>query len=417
VRLLAAAGTRLAASLDYAATLQAIAELVVPALADYCTIDVLEGDGRLHRLGVAHVEPAGLALLEAARAYPPEIGGDSPLTAALAGGGAVLVGEVTPDWLERATRPGEHRRLVEALGPRSLLLVPLVAHDRPLGLLTLVSTRADHRYDEVDLALTRELAVRCALAIDKARLYREALEAVAIRDQVLGAVSHDLQNPLGTIRGLTQMMQRRLRRLAGPEAGELAEPAARIEVLTRRMGGMVRDLLDAVRLQLGEALDLDCGPVDLVTLVRRVVAEQQPAAGSERVRVTASVGALVGRWDGARLERVVANLVANALKYSPAGHPVEVTIGREETADEEVAVLTVRDQGVGIPAADLPHIFTPFRRGRNVAGRVQGTGFGLAGSRHIVERHGGRIEVASVEGAGSAFTVRLPLGGPAGSGR
>jgi signal transduction histidine kinase len=118
---------------------------------------------------------------------------------------------------------------------------------------------------------------------------------------------------------------------------------------------------------------------------------------------------VVGLWDADRLTRVLENLVANAVKYSPAGSAVVVRVDREEAADGPVAVLSITDHGVGIPANDLPHIFERFRRGGNVAGRIAGSGLGLWGSQRIVAQHGGTIAIDSTEGHGTTVTVRLPL--------
>jgi signal transduction histidine kinase len=131
----------------------------------------------------------------------------------------------------------------------------------------------------------------------------------------------------------------------------------------------------------------------------------QHTSDSHVVRFEPSVAELAGTWDSARLERVLANLLANALKYSPSGGEVLVEVSR----DADWAVLSVADHGIGIPAADLPHIFERFRRASNVAGRIAGSGLGLAGARDIVEQHGGTIFVLSEEGRGSRFVVRLPL--------
>ena len=114
-------------------------------------------------------------------------------------------------------------------------------------------------------------------------------------------------------------------------------------------------------------------------------------------------------WDADRLTRVLENLVANAVKYSPAGSTVVVRVDFEEAPNGPLAVLSVADQGVGIPAADLPHIFERFRRGGNVAGRIAGSGLGLWGSQRIVAQHGGTITIDSAEGSGTTVTVRLPL--------
>jgi signal transduction histidine kinase len=135
--------------------------------------------------------------------------------------------------------------------------------------------------------------------------------------------------------------------------------------------------------------------------------DETPDAG--RIRLGLPPEPLVGFWDAARLERVIENLVGNALKYSPAPSEVQVSVGRQDTADGAWAVVRVRDHGLGIPDEDLGRVFEPFQRARNVQGRIRGTGVGLASARQIVQEHGGHISVDSREGAGSTFTVCLPL--------
>jgi signal transduction histidine kinase len=171
---------------------------------------------------------------------------------------------------------------------------------------------------------------------------------------------------------------------------------------------------------MGRSLRLRCELCDLVALVQQAAADQQRMTERHRLRVESALPTLVGTWDAARLRRVLDNLLANAVKYSPAGGEVTVsleTADRVPTGPQEDpmggqgrawAVLQVRDQGVGIPAADQAHIFERFWRGGNV-GHIAGRGLGLAGVRHIVQQHGGSIDLQSQEGAGSTFTIRLPL--------
>ena len=242
-----------------------------------------------------------------------------------------------------------------------------------------------------------------------------AEEAGRQRDQFLAAASHDLKTPLTTIKALAQLLERRASRDTLPDVQGFSEGLASIDAATNKMIAQIDELMDAVRLQTDRSLDLDYHPTDLLQLVRNVSAELQKALDRHHIRIEAAASELVGNWDSRRLERVIGNLLNNAVKYSPAGGEVVVTLTREETSAGDWAVLVVRDQGIGIPAADLPHVFEPFHRGRNVVGKVAGTGIGLAGVRQIVEQHGGTITAQSQEGAGSAFCVRLPLAreGPA----
>jgi signal transduction histidine kinase len=153
--------------------------------------------------------------------------------------------------------------------------------------------------------------------------------------------------------------------------------------------------------------------VDVVALVREAVQTQAETAERHRLQLDASVPELSGTLDGPRLQRVLDNLLANAVNYSPEGTAIRVGVYRQTGLDGDWAVITVRDAGVGIPAKDLPRIFEPFYRGANVADRAGGVGLGLSGSRQIVDQHGGTLTVESDEGTGSTFTVRLPLVPPA----
>jgi signal transduction histidine kinase len=228
------------------------------------------------------------------------------------------------------------------------------------------------------------------------------------REEFLSSAAHDLKTPLTSIRGQAQLAQRRLTRLASPETAPLLGQLARIQTGTTTMVGMINELVDVTRQQMGGALDLHREPTDLVALVQDCVESRRDESG-RLIRLETEVPELHADVDAARVSRVVGNLLSNALKYSPAEGGIWVRLAQEEGANGLAAVLTVRDEGIGIPAADLPHIFERFRRASNVAAHIQGTGIGLASAWGIVEQHGGTITVESVEGDGSTFTVRLPL--------
>ena len=229
------------------------------------------------------------------------------------------------------------------------------------------------------------------------------------KDAFLGAISHDLRNPLTAIKARAQLLQRRAEQLSGEAAASIAEGLGAIDLAATRITGMINELLDVTRIQAGQPLDLDRQSMDLVELAGRVSAELQPGAERHRIEVVSELPALVGTWDAARLERALTNLVSNAIKYSPAGGQVRVELGQECDNGDEWAVLRVADRGVGIPGHELPRVFERFFRGSNVQGKFAGTGLGLAGARQIVEQHGGQVSVESQEQAGTTFTIRLPL--------
>jgi signal transduction histidine kinase len=238
----------------------------------------------------------------------------------------------------------------------------------------------------------------------------EAESAVRTRDELLAIVSHDLKNPLAAIKGNSQLLWRRVARMDVDDAEKLTMLLNRIDEAASRMNLLISDLMDFGRLQAGQSLTLQRRPVDLVTLANNVARELQNTTDSHVIRVDAGVASLAGMWDGPRIEQVLSNLLANAIKYSPQGGPITVRVYRREDGR---AALSVSDQGLGIPPQDLPHIFEWFRRAKNTSGRISGAGIGLASARYIAHQHGGDIEVESVPGEGSTFTLVLPVEPPA----
>ena len=294
------------------------------------------------------------------------------------------------------------------LNVRSYSGVPIVGADGTTAGTLCTLHRQPRTVPAGELALLTLAAriVAQTFAADAARDATRRLDRE--REHFLSAISHDLKTPLTSVRGYTQMAQRQAERL-DPAHADLPRYLGQIDQGTTRLLNLIDELTDATRARLGQGLELHRAPTDVVALARGVVA-QHAGLTAHRVTIAASPPALDAVVDVARLERVLDNLLANALKYSPADGDIEVRVTREGDA----AVIAVRDHGLGIPAADLPHVFAPFRRGGNV-GRIEGTGMGLAGARHIVEAHGGALTVESTEGVGSTFTVRLPLDAPEGA--
>jgi signal transduction histidine kinase len=291
---------------------------------------------------------------------------------------------------------------------RGWLAAPLIARDgHNIGLIQL-SDKYAGEFTEEDEAVLVQLAQMASVAIENARLYQEARGAAQAREELLSVVSHDLKNPLASIKGYAQLLRRRIERLAIPEATRLVDSLTKIDTASARMVGQIDELLDAARLSAGQPLDLSFERIDLVALIRQVATERQQTTQHHIIQVTTAVPELYGAYDAVRIERVFSNLIANAIKYSPDGGAIDVDIAQQQ-GDQSWAIVAVRDQGVGIPAADLPRIFERFHRAGNVARHIQGTGIGLSSARQIVEQHDGTIEVASQEGVGSTFTVRLPL--------
>jgi PAS domain S-box-containing protein len=261
-------------------------------------------------------------------------------------------------------------------------------------------------------AIGRDVGERRRLEAERDRLLaaeqaarKQAEDAITARDEFIAVVSHDLRNPLAAIKGQIQMVRRRAARGDAPSAEQLVERLDTIQSSITALSAQLDELHDATRLQVGRPLDLRLRPTDLVALARESVRSQQHTSEAHPIRFESALAELVGNWDPDRLERVLANLLSNAIKYSPSGSEVLVQVSR----DDGWALVAVTDWGLGIPRADLPHVFERFRRASNVGGKIAGSGLGLAGARDIVEQHGGSIGVTSEEGRGSTFVVRLPL--------
>ncbi len=239
--------------------------------------------------------------------------------------------------------------------------------------------------------------------------HSEAEAALAIRNTFLSSVSHDLKTPLAAIKANLQLIQRRMRREPPKESEWISERLAAMERAITKMTGMIDDLLDLSRLQALHRIEEDFVPLDLLPLLQSAVTEQQATTKRHRLLLTTDREPLPVLVNATRSDRVLTNLLGNAIKYSPNGGDITIIATKELQDGHEWAQLTFRDEGIGIPTADLPHIFRPFLRASNVTNRFQGTGVGLASVTQVVEQHQGTIEVVSEEGSGSCFTLRLPL--------
>ena len=252
--------------------------------------------------------------------------------------------------------------------------------------------------NETNRVLNLELEARVEQATAALRQEMHA------RAEFMSTVSHDLKSPLTFVKGMANL--RRRRAVAAPETRPLIDALEQIEATAGRMAQQLDELVDASRLESGTPLELHRDKVDLVALANKAVVQHQHTTDRHALHVSTRLPQLIGEWDELRLGRVLDNLLDNAVKYSPRGGSIKVSIG---TGEDGAAVLSVSDRGEGIPASDLPHIFERFRRGENVEGRIPGTGIGLAGVQRIVEQHQGTIAVNSKVGVGTTITIRLPL--------
>jgi len=386
--------------LDYERNLQRVAELAVPALSDWCAIDMLDGD-RLERLVVTHRDADQLLIAtELYAKYPPSLDGEG-VGLVIRTGRPQLHPEITDEMLAASAREPEFLSLIRQLQLQSAMLVPLTAGRRTFGVITFASSRGGRRFGPADLELAMELAKRAGLAIENARLFEEARNANRLKDEFLATLSHELRTPLNVIVG-------RVKRLrddpTGPHVPRTAETIDRnAQALTR----LVEDLLDVSRFTQGQ-VQVRLQPIDWRQVIQAVVTSLEPTARAKGLRLSASLpgeaAAVLG--DATRLQQVAWNLVTNAIKYTGQDGRIAVALD-QQTAE---FVLAVSDTGIGISAEFLPHVFDPFRQEESATSRQQGgLGLGLSIVKRMVELHGGRVSASSEgPGRGSRFEVRLP---------
>jgi len=396
-KFLAEASEALASSLDYEVTLDAVTRLAVPTFADWCFVRLVDEGQAPARLQAAHADPREATVADRLRELVPalDVRGVAPALEMLGGGQSLLLAEISPAWLETA-------RLLQELAPRSAMIVPLVARSRNIGTLMFVSSSADRRYGAADLTLAEDLAHRAALAVDNARLYQEAQRANRAKDEFVATLSHELRTPLTAMLGWTMMLKSgRL------NTDEFGEALTNIERNTRAQTRLIDELLDVSRIVAGK-LDIDKQPVDLAAVVRQAVESVRRDADAKSIRLRCFADTpLSVLGDAGRLEQVVVNLVANAVKFTPPHGHVDVTLDRHQAS----ARLVVIDTGHGIDPEMLPHIFERFRQADGTTTRKHaGLGLGLAIVQYLVDLHGGTVHAHSGgAGAGATFTVLLPV--------
>jgi len=398
--LLAEASRVLSASFDYQTTLAALVRLAVPALADYCALDIVSADDSFERVGEAHVDPAKSPLIRQVARFPRSaLTANHPLIRVVTTGVPVLEAVITPAFIRASFSEPEQRRTVEALEPRSLICVPLVNSGKPLGALTLVTSGSGRRYEVADLSLAADLARRAAIVVEHARLFHEAQQATRARDDVLAVVAHDLRNPLNTVTMAVSLMLE-------TTPVENVQERRQVEILRRaadRMNRMIQDLLDVKRMESGR-LGIEAQPESAASLVNDTIEMLRPIATGSTIVLESQVGEnlLPVMADAARIQQVLSNLVGNAVKFTPRDGRVPVCA---EPIDGGVR-FAVKDNGPGIPPDQVPHIFGQFWQA--MPSDRRGIGLGLAIAKGIVEAHGGMIWVESQVGSGSNFYFTLP---------
>lgn len=422
---LADASGLLASSLDHEVTLASVARSVVPAFADWCSIDLLEDGGSVRQLSVAHVDPQKVEWARQLRhRYPPDMSAAHGIPKVLRTGKAELLATIEDDLLATVASDEEHLRLLRSVGFRSAMIAPLVSRGRTLGAITLVAAESGRSYGAEDLGLAEELARRAAIAVDNARLFQQAQTARAIaesanqsKSEFLATMSHEIRTPINAIIGYTQLLEMGI---AGPVNEEQDAQLERIGASGKHLLALIEDILDLAKIEAGR-LTVGSAPGIAGAVVDAALSLIRPQAAAKGIVLSAECQGERGAsflGDEKRVQQVLVNLLSNAVKFTPPGGRIAVSCEAVERGPAEADVpgngpwitFTVADTGTGIAPEMAQTIFEPFVQGEVGYTRAHsGTGLGLTISRRLARLMGGDLTVSSAEGDGSRFVLWLPM--------
>ena len=410
------AGNLLASPVDQHITLQEITHLIVPSLADYCRIALLDDLGQIKDITANHIEPEKIALVMALyEQYKDRASSSHGIQKLLENGQAELIAVVSDDVLQTVADNPALVAMVTALGLKSYMGVPLIARGRTTGAITFSSVQPHRYYTDEDVAFAQELARRIALALDNAQLYQAAQTEIAERKQVeaqlrqseerkdafIRMASHELKTPVTSLKGFTSVLQRRLSRQSDEQSlAYLSKIDRQVNKLTK----LINDLLDVSKIQTGK-LSYQEERVDLVNLVQEIVENIQGTTPTHILEAQ-TTGNVTVTGDRDRLGQVLINLLTNAIKYSPNAHKVLICVGQVD----DNAIVSVQDFGIGIGSEHQNKVFEQFYQINDPEEKTYpGLGIGLYISCEIIKRHGGRMWVESSKGNGSTFYFTIPL--------
>jgi signal transduction histidine kinase/CHASE3 domain sensor protein len=391
----------LSSTLDYEKTLETVARLAVGDLADWCTVDLVQPDGSIRQVIVAHVDENKIKWArELNKRYPPDYSGPTGVGHVIRSGQPEIYAEISDEMLVAGARDEEHLAIMRELQMRSALIVPMIARGRTLGALTLISAHKGRSYDDADRTLAMEIAIRAAIAIDNAQLYRSALASSEAKSAFLATMSHELRTPLNAIIGYQSLLKEGI-------DGSLNEPQlaqlSRIRTSADHLLMLIDEVLTFSRLEAGKET-VRRHEVELRPIVDEAIMMVRPLAEARGLSLRVEVPDARVVTDGGRVSQILLNLLSNAVKFSERG---EIFVRAQ--VEDGAAEVSIKDTGIGIATENLERIFEPFWQvEQSSTRRVGGTGLGLSVSRSLARLLGGDVTAASKLGEGSTFTLSLP---------
>jgi PAS domain S-box-containing protein len=397
-------GQELSRSLNLDATIDAIVKASVPSFADDCAVYMRDDKERVSRTATSRADALHVETTHHAITAMPASGIRDVIE-----GGALRFWDQLPaeSIADVASSPEQHAAMENAT-VRSGIIVPIPARGSIIGAMSFSTAQSGRAYDWNDVELAVEIGRRAGLAIENARLYREAQITLAdlrraneAKDEFLGLVSHELKTPITTILGNAKVLHDK-RELISEKDQRIA--LADIAHEASRLHSIIENLLVLARLERGQTIEME--PMLIERFVERLVSEHMRANPARKVRLSSAVANAPVLAEPGYAEQVLRNLLSNAEKYSPREQPIDVSITRDGIAVR----IAVRDRGAGLDADEAERIFEPFYRSPRVADRAQGVGIGLSVCRRLVEAQSGEIAAGPAEGGGTEFWFTLPIG-------
>lgn len=387
---------------DFRERLAEKAKLAVPALADWCAMDILADGERTERIAVVHRDPKMIAFIqEFEKRFPSDPNASGSILNVIKNNKPQFIPLITDDMIVRGARSPEHLEEIRNLRLKSVIVVPISARGRGLGAMTLAYAESGRVYTEDDFQFFLEFGYHIGVILDNARLFQEVERRDKAKDLFLASLSHELRNPLAPIKSSLELLK--FKDLLPDARGE-------IEVIEHEFDHMARllnDLLDVSRFTTAK-ISISPRPIDLRKLMERALRSTDALLRTADITMhfTYPRAAIHVRADETRLEQALSNLMSNAAKFTPAGGSVWVDVEK----GEDSVRIKVRDSGAGIAPEDLPNIFEMYYQSRRAANVNSGLGIGLLLVKQIITLHGGTVEAASEGiGRGSTFTITLPL--------
>lgn len=402
LKLLVDAFRLLSGTLDFGMLLRTITRLMVPTLADWSAIDILDEGGILRRLTVAHQNPEMIKLVHSVdELFPPDPNAPTGTYHVVKTAQAEFIPEITDDMVAQAVKNDDQLKILRKLNLFSMMILPIRARGAVLGTLTLVHAESKRRYTPEDLEFVSDFCNHIGILLDNAKLYQEIEAENETKERFLAVLSHELRNPLAPIKNSLEIMKMK---------HENPAPDSEIAIIEHQfdhLAKLLQDLLDMNRLIHGR-YELKRAPTELNALLGTVITTVEFMTKKKNIDLSLSVPPYE-TWimiDPVRIEQVLINLLHNAEKFTPVGGTIRVTLQQKKN----MAVIKVVDNGIGIEKKDIGKIFDMYFQGVRPDTYTSGLGMGLLLAREIVMLHGGTIEAESDgQGSGSTFTIQLPF--------